>query len=230
MTVFVSFLCIIPSLFWGTINFLHIPKTGGSSIHYLLLQHFDNTLFYPHQRIERRFDCNFTSNFYNAVMRRFPVIENEIASGHFPMWFLNVKNLKLDSSFLFTSLREPVDRVISQYFFVQNYYDSPIEVTANIQCKMLSSDITLTGEDLLQDAIKTLHRMDFIVFMDDFEPGVRRLFKKLGVEKTIEQVPCVRKSKRSPLPEEVLQSVRALNDLDVRLYEYATTFLRYKSY
>jgi hypothetical protein len=128
--------------------------------------------------------------------------------------------------------------VISHYFFKVQYgypslglpVHSPLDVVSNLMCRMLASDPTLDGEALLEDAMHNLARLDFIIFLDDFEGGVNRLFHKLGIAHQ-GNVPRLNKTRRGKeFDESVIEEVRKKNALDVKLYQYAVDCLRDKSY
>jgi hypothetical protein len=225
---------LIPSVFWGTLHFLHIKKTGGCSIHTLLENHYQKEDFYPLRYIENRNTIwsSFSQSDAEITFNNYQDIHSKVISGHFPYWFLKKKDPNFDSSFIFTCLREPIDRVLSHYFYYLKLgrgLKSPLEIAPNVMCKMLASDITLQGESLLQDAINTLHHMNFIIFMDDFENGIARLFQKLGFEQP-DSIPHENISKRDTVDKETLLMLEEMNDLDIRLYEYAKFALRHKSY
>ena len=166
------------------------------------------------------------------VLNRFPMITQKVAKGHLPFWFLQSKDPQFDSSFIFTILRDPVSRVISHYHHkVREGADmkSPTEVCPNLMCRFLCSDPTLRGEALFEDCKRNLEGLDFIVFLDDFENGVNSLFNKLKLRLKGPIVPKNEGEKKRPITEEEKRKIRELNDLDIRLYEYADTYLRYKS-
>ncbi len=218
-----------PWISFASLIFLHIPKTGGTTLHYLLEQQYDKNFFYPFKVIPKRYRVSYQEKSRTSVLHRFPTINQEIISGHFPFWFLQEKDPNFSTSFIFTILRDPVERAISHYFYKLNEYSAPTDVQPNMMCKMLCSDITLHGEELLQNALENLQRVNFLIFMDDFEAGIQRLFSKLGLM-AVESIPICNPSKHTPLSEAMIEKVRQINDLDVRLYEYAIQNLRYKSY
>ena len=223
-------LCL-PILAFERICFLHIPKTGGLTVRALLESRYVQNEIYAHTDAGQLARNTYDANVMSSVLKNFPPIREPLAIGHFPFWFFQNKDPHFQTSFLFTVLREPVDRAISSYFYrlANEELKSPLEVTPNRLCKMLCSDASLCGEDLLQDCIKNLQRMDFIIFMDDFEEGVKRLFRKIGFE-DLKAVPHCNRSQRNKISKEDIQEIEKANQLDVRLYEYASQNLRYKSY
>ena len=177
----------LPILAFGRICFLHIPKTGGLTVRALLESRYVENEIYAHKDAGQLARNTYDADVMSSVLKNFPPIREPLAVGHFPFWFFQNKDPHFQTSFLFTVLREPVDRVISSYFYrLANEELKPLlEVPANRICKMLCSDASLFGEDLLQDCIRNLQRMDFIIFMDDFE----RLSKKIRVYKEDENQP-----------------------------------------
>jgi len=112
---------------------------------------------------------------------------------------------------------------------------NPLGVSANLMCRMLSSDYTLEGEELLEEAINNLDRMDAIIFFNDLENGIRRVFSELGlfVPRSIphKNTTSDRKTQRQyniiqPITDELIEQIREKNSLDVRLYEYALMHFR----
>jgi hypothetical protein len=201
-------------------------------MHALLQQHFDASVIYPHRGIGESGIIVDKA----APLPEMPLPSHSVISGHFPFWWLKEKGLTSD--FCFTVLRDPVERVISHYFFkLKNGYPSlgrpvhsPLDVVPNLMCRMLSSDPALEGEALFKSAIYNLERLDFIVFLDDFEGGARRLFKKMGFEHKGEIPKLNQTARKRKLDDQIVQKIRECNDLDLSLYEYATQFLRHKSF
>ena len=229
---------LLPCCCTAALNFLHIPKTAGTTLMSLLDKNFKDSDFYPFKDLGHGKNSIEQREFLSQqemtdILGQYPLITQKFCRGHFPFWFLQQNDPDFDSSFTFTVLREPVSRVISQYYFkvgLEEEIDSPLEVCPNLMCRMLCSDCTLRGEELLEDCKKNLEQIDFIIFLDDFDGCISRLFRKLGLKNT-GSIPAKNRSEKTRriTPEEK-QGIRDLNSLDIRLYEYAITYLRYKSY
>lgn len=210
------------------IYFLHIAKAGGSTMHELLEKRFEPSDFYPFRVIGKERVSSGNPEHMIEVFREFPPIVERVLSGHFPIWFLHAKAPAFDEVFCFTCLREPVDRVISHYYFKRKagqFLETPLDVPANLMCKMLCSDNSLEGEELLKNSIDNLRKLDHVMFLDDYRQGVTRLFKKLGL-KPRKKITILNRTERGPVSAEMVEKIRELNALDVRLYDYAKTFLK----
>ena len=69
--------------------------------------------------------------------------------------------------------------------------------------------------------------MDLIIFQDDFEDGIRKLFKVLDMKIPGDLIPVLNKTNIDRFcAEEVIQEIKKRNYLDIKLYEYANKFLR----
>jgi len=226
----------------GHVVFLHVPKTGGTTLHYLLKQNFPTSSIYPFLKIDDYLHVVTTSEGMEEAFQMYPSINHEVIGGHFPIWFLKQKAPHYDDSFIFTVLRDPIERVLSEdrdnirEKLIRNLpAESDLSVIpANYICKMFCSDCRLGGNELLQDCIQNLRRMNYVIFMDDYKNGVREVFRKLGLglpqeiphhnSTNIKAVHAVQS-----VSKETIQKIKQLNSLDIQLYEYANTHFRGKS-
>jgi len=221
-----------PILGWAGIHFIHIPKTGGLTISALLDSHYKSEEIYPHRDAGQLARNTYDKNMMTEVLRAFPPLNRKLTIGHFPFWFFQNKDPHFETSYIFTVLRDPVERVISSYFYQgekEKKLNSPLDVIPNRMCKMLCSDVSLRGEALLEDCIQNLKKMSFLIFMDDFEEGIRRLFRRLELG-PCPLIPHRNSSHKMAISQELIEEIKKANELDVRLYEYASQNLRYKSY
>lgn len=225
---FIFFLA--PVMCFSSLNFIHIPKTGGMSMRFLIKEQFQSGEVYPFTQFGEPWPVKDV----NAILNKFPPIAHRAVCGHFPVWFLQKKDPDFfTTSFSFTILRDPIERVLSHYFFLKTLKDpirSPVHVLPNFMCRVLCSDPSLAGESLLANAIYNLERLDFVIFLDDFDGGVRRLFAKLNFPYK-EAIPSLNQTPRSKeFDQDTMNTLRRQNDLDIRLYDYAKTYLRNKSF
>jgi len=87
----------------GSSCFLHVPKSGGSTLLAALRAFLDGGVFHTHERAQQNVPLDY-------LLARYPVV-----AGHFT--FAQLSPAILQSSFVFTVLREPVDRAVSLYYY-----------------------------------------------------------------------------------------------------------------
>jgi hypothetical protein len=199
------------------IIFLHIPKTGGVSMGNLFHSYFSDDDFYPFVNIGWRYESNERFHM-NEVFREFPEITQKIVKGHFPFWFFERKDPDFHRSFYFTILRDPIERVLSHQRF--HNLKTPFDVKPNLMCKMLSSDLSLQGSKLLKNSKKNILRMNFVMFQDDYENGVRKLCEILGLPQP-ESIPHVNTTEKHQVDKDTLQKLCKIHRLDIELYQFA---------
>lgn len=210
-------------------HFLHVPKTAGVTLHSLLQQNF---------KIEETFvfrQFSNTGQFDYLPKRVSRVFGYNFVSAHFPFWYFQKNDLRFGQNYIVTVLRDPIERVISHWTYInsrRNLKDmeplqSPLDVHPNIMCKMFASDPNLTGEELLKSSIENLQKINFIIFQDDFENGVKALFAKLNFP-IPQTIPVLNPSSKIEVSVETIKKIKELNALDIQLYEFANQHLREK--
>jgi hypothetical protein len=168
--------------------FVHVPKSGGSSVIASIRSMLGAASLF--QANESRYE----QGPLQILLNRYPIV-----AGHFT--FAQISDALLAKTFFFTFLRDPVDRVLSQYYYYRSkrdaaYYDSRVAHAqaldlepfidslsdrpspwSNWQTFVFSGaiDAEQPAEALLPAAMRNLERLDFVGVHDDFEEGFRHL-------------------------------------------------------
>ncbi|MCF8238484.1 MAG: sulfotransferase family 2 domain-containing protein [Saprospiraceae bacterium] len=203
---------------------IHIPKTAGTSFYAILQDIYGKSHSIEVKREQARANA--------GKFQRFLLPEHLVLHGHFH--FEEVRNLFDPSRVrLVTWLREPVNRVISNYYFFNRKVnedpnhsewhrrDEPLEVYAHYEENRNRMTKFLDGialEDLF-----------FFGIQEHFEEDVALLRKKMGwpdVQIRSENTNQAYQSQFPPVSADLKEQIRAWNVSDVQLYERALELRR----
>jgi len=227
--------------------FLHIPKTAGSTFHMIL-----NKRYKPHE-IKNLFGSRYSEpeikSFIEAPVETKKNIR--LLKGHMPY---GMHNYLPDESKYISVLRNPVERVISQYYYIKKNTYNPLHnqvekdgmsisefVSSGISvgmnnghCRFLNGDLDEYKfnqcDDILLDQVKENIRKNFIWLglTERFDESVLVLSKLLGWKSPPyyirENVSKNRKS-RDSISKEEISIIEEYNSLDMNLYSFANEML-----
>ena len=209
--------------------FLHIPKTGGRTIINLCKQFYDEQ------------ECATVHN-----LRQPYEMTTKFAAGHFPYDILPPHHMRR----VFTILRDPAQRVASHYQMALSYnseqweqynlfwkHDVPMDILEFANDDILKSGMVknamvrqLVGRDLfLQDTPVQSHHVEIAIqnlqsllvgFIDNYDSFVERLCKVMGWNKPTDY-PILNQSKPYHVSNNILEEIRAINQWDIMLYDWA---------
>lgn len=212
----------------STVFFIHLQKTGGTSINHAAVEQFSRDrvmmLYGPTSQWTSAAAIEIMSRprpkggrrreRYHALSEY--ILSHDIAffSSHLPANYLPC----FDPDRAFTLLRNPVERVISQYFFFrqQKHTSETIEEfiehaeNRNHQSRMLRH---MTLEDLAAVGI-----------MERYEPFLAHLNRRLGLQfRQVHQkrAGLLKTIRARMLSASLLKRIAELNEDDARLYEKA---------
>jgi hypothetical protein len=220
----------------STTCFVHIPKTGGSWVTSGL-----------HSAIPEECRYEVPSADVGRVPLRWLLQKYAFVSGHFTM--AEVSEV-LHETFVFTFLREPVDRVISLYHFYRQQSDGealdprvalaraqdfegfvdtlPTRVSpwSNWQTYVLSgcAHCESPARDLLPCALANLQQLDFVGVQEHLASGLAALgrLRQWTINPPPRPVNVTRsRPARDALPTSVTRKLQDLNDCDAELYTAA---------
>ncbi len=121
------------------IVFLHIPKTAGQSVHQFLLD-----------ALPARNFCPARVNEQIKAMKMTEVEQYSVFSGHFDWDYFDFMDPK--ETFFFTVLREPMDRILSFYFFLRKKAQMlPPDELNSPACQGMHAALTLTPDQYFAD-------------------------------------------------------------------------------
>jgi hypothetical protein len=227
------------------IIFIHIPKTGGATLTRLLLQQ------YPPAQV-----FVFNYNFLAAVAQFSKKSQAELAEyrlfcGH--LYFGLDRQLPMPCTY-FTFLREPVERVMSQYYYEQTRTvdgfgrpQKPLQFSLldfvrlpqhhearNYQVRVLAGVRAVRGEPpvtraMLETAMENLNtRFSMVGLTEEYDTSLLLLQRAFDWHLPSYTRRNVTKAKpsRSRIEPHVLEEIAEQNSLDSELYAFAHNLFR----
>lgn len=228
------------------ILFDHLPKCGGSTLNSYLQEH------YPYRK-------TYTINGQEpqASVDRFKQMPQNVRYGY-DLINGHMANQLLDSvhpdCLKVTLLRDPVERIISHYFYARSIpfhylhdrihaegitlhdYVSMEDLSTELQNWYIKHFSGLTADAVKHDpetavslAYDTLmNRYDLVGFLDQYSAFIKSLQKLANLRhpyRTKRINVTQNKPTKDSIPAETLQRIRQFNDLDIKLYARLHTAL-----
>lgn len=219
------------------IVFLHIPKTGGTSVHDFLVNQFESSECFPDRFNTLRSHSAETLGRYKYF------------SGHYDMD--GIERIP-GEKFVFTFLRDPVDRVLSLYYFWRSHTHAHIEKHKLIGPRLAknlglldflryqkdgipenfdnyiarvllgemyvgpSRDFLVSEECVFDRCIESLGKVNFIGFLGAYDDDYKSLLKKLNFDPP-EHVPHLNKGTDTSLDREGVEKELITEDIKMEL-------------
>jgi len=231
----------------ASLIFLHIPKTAGSTFHMILNSRFTESE--TQNLFGSRYSETEIKQFINSPMEAKAHVR--LLKGHMPF---GLHQYLPGNSRYITVLRDPVERVISQYYYIKKNAHNPLHeqvekgglsiaefVSSGIavgmnngQCRFLNGDLDEYGFDacgasLIENVKK--HIEEHFIWLgvtERFDESIVLLSMLMGWKKRPhyirENISKTRKS-RAEISAEDIEVIKRYNELDIKLYEYANELL-----
>ena len=231
----------------STAVFVHIPKTAGTTLNLVIERQYKPkdiiSIHTPQQNLE---EINRFKGLSSEQKQHFKAIK-----GH---TFFGWHQILAQPCTYFTLMRDPVERFISNYFFLLKKENHPLgkklveqQVTLeefsqwhgedNYQTRFLAKSVGEADLDLkesecnrqtLERAKKNLAEFAVVGTVEEFDKTLLILKNIFGWKNIYYKVKNKNehRPKRSRLSEETLNSIEDKNKLDLELYQYATEMLQ----
>lgn len=231
-----------------TVVFIHIPKTAGTTLNLIIeRQYHPNQIVSIPAFVENPEHINRLPNLPPTQKKQLKVIKGHTFFGWHQL-------LSLPCAY-FTLLRDPIERFISNYYFLLNKKGHKLgqkllaqQVTIeefacwsgedNYQTRFLAKDIGESNlnlkenectREVLEQAKKNL-RDNFSVVgtVEEFDKTLMLLKKTFGWKNVFYKVKNQNKQrpKQSLISKKTLSLIREKNQLDLKLYQYAREILQ----
>ena len=218
-----------------TIIFLHIPKTGGRSLQHILLRKYsgDEVVVDAHNKLDE------IADWPEERKRNIRYLQ-----GHF---FYGAHRILSQECRYVTILREPVDRVISHYYFIRRNSSHPLnrvvleqgigledyvtsgvcDEVSNDQARLIAGvkrDASIDTNDMLRMAKENIDK-DFMVvgIVEKFDETLMLLKRELGLRNVFYGIrnQTIGRPLKEQIPERTLSIICERNSADIALYDYA---------
>ena len=210
---------------------LHIPKTAGTSTRNMLKDHYgeENAI---------RFDINIVTKrikIENKVFTKSKLPRNiKVIHGHFYYRdLLSLLELRDDVKYI-TWLRDPVQRVISNYYYLQKRLREELDEESkglNILSKMQKTLIEYARSEISINRISKflegadLEKFNFVGIMEYYNEDTLALSKYLGLDNPEIYTHNITGSK-NVVDNDIMQEITQLNSLDIEIYNQALEIRR----
>ncbi|KAB1063975.1 sulfotransferase family 2 domain-containing protein [Salibacter halophilus] len=204
---------------------LHIPKTAGTSFRTILKDKIGDSRV-VRLDIHNKNDIRLNEKAFTKDKLRNKI---KVVHGHFK--FADIKELfDLDPSVKYvTWLRDPVDRVLSHYYYLMKM--AAIKMGEQAKDEILSK----VGKSLEEYVVHDQNRneishflegssfddFDFIGIQKDFENELNRFRKVMGWSNIENQRHNVTGSKKPAIDKKTVELIKSYNEKDVEIYEEA---------
>jgi carbon monoxide dehydrogenase subunit G len=209
--------------------FVHIRKTAGKTLRQILYRQYSR----PRTRLVR--------NFFVAPEISLNVVKDlaahpaelGVVHGHILFW----PDIEWpDETRFLTLLRDPVERVISHYFWLRarnsSYRKSLAEAVMgggihdNLQTRVLAASMPPFGEttdEMLETAVKSLDRLTVVGLTERFDESLVLATRVLGWRRMLYRRENVTPDKKATenISDKLIDLIKSHNALDLELYETA---------
>jgi hypothetical protein len=208
---------------------LHIPKTGGTSFHSLLHKNYG-------EKNVVRFEIEFKDKvifLINGIEVDEPLFPKgtKVLHGHFEYWRLlefapNLKNVPV-----ITWLRNPVQRVISNYYYLVEILKKEnatnklaLSLIERLTCSLEEFSKRPAQKNKMSKFLKGLNLMDalFVGIIENYDQDVKILSKKLNWKHENQEIVNKTPNKKSNTDATTIHNIEKNNAEDISLYNQIT--------
>lgn len=216
--------------------YLHIHKTGGSTLQGILNRNFSNADKLDIPRVK-------ATHLYRDLPKE-QLDKLKLVKGHF-LYGLHELHPEIPAGY-FTFMREPVDRVISLYYHVLRSVNMPVHddvrnqrldlegfiksglnvLVDNGQTRFISGENPPFGQctrEMLEAAKRNIDTFEFVGIQSRYDESVILMGSKMNLRKLYYAKANIGKGRvgKEVLSQSTIDAIRSVSELDNELYDYA---------
>ena len=204
---------------------IHIPKTAGTSFRHTLVKE------YGADKVCRLdIDPNKVHSEQRYFLENILTNDIQVLHGHMPYDCL-IKNFNISQNIpVITWLRNPVDRVISNYMYLSKRLEEELDEKGknlNILSKMKRSLLEYATNEVNRNRMsKFLHgleleKLTFIGFIENYSEDLKQLAQLMNWQNIEEHNINITGKKIDHISDSDKDIIREMNELDINLYRKA---------
>lgn len=196
--------------------FIHVPKTGGTSVQNILKDYSSNKIIiYPSQAESNKAHDSFINRFeVQSEDPKFKISKHTMLNGYYKQWKEEYDDI--DNYFKFGIIRNPWDRAISYYFWFNRY-------NVNFDKKQfIDTLIPNCCCDFFHIISENIYKFDYLIRFETLQDNFNVVCDKIGIPP--QQLPHANKTKHKHYTEyyddETRQIVAEKYAKDINMFGY----------